>query len=258
MSRSPLKDRPLRNPGQSGDDELDNIIRDTLVPYALAGSMTFIMAFMEWTRWFTGARPNPWLYTLLFALVFAIGFVKIRGAFKRAKNIKLGRDGERAVGQYLELLRENGAKVFHDVRGPSFNIDHVVLHASGVYVIETKTYSKPDSGQPVIQFDGEGVQIMGRTPDRNPVSQSQALARWLGELLADSTGKAFHPRPVVVFPGWFIEPTAEAKKSDVWVLNPKALPAFIANSRAQLSAESVQLAAFHLSRYVRALERQKK
>lgn len=257
MAKSPLKDKPLRNPGQSGDDELSGIIEDTFVPYAMAGGMAFMMAVMEWVRWLTGAKPNPWLFTALFALVFAVGFVKFRSAIKRARNIKLGRDGEKAVGQYLELLREKGAKVFHDIKGPSFNIDHVVIHASGIYVIETKTYSKPDSGKPKILFDGDKVTIMSRSPDRNPVEQARALSRWLKELLADTTGKTFHPRPVDVSPGWFIEPTAEAKRSDVWVLNPKALPAFTANSRLQMSAEDVQLAAFHLSRYVRTFDDQK-
>jgi hypothetical protein len=56
---------------------------------------------------------------------------------------------------------------------------------------------------------------------------------------------------VVLFPGWFIEPTAESKQSDVWVLNPKALPAFISNSRKRLSVEDVSLVAYHLSRFIR-------
>jgi hypothetical protein len=56
---------------------------------------------------------------------------------------------------------------------------------------------------------------------------------------------------VVLFPGWFIEPTAESKQSDVWVLNPKALPAFISNSQKRLSGEDMSLVAYHLSRFVR-------
>jgi len=56
---------------------------------------------------------------------------------------------------------------------------------------------------------------------------------------------------VVLFPGWFIEPTAEARQSDVWVLNPKALPAFISNSGEQLTDEDVGLVGYHLSRFVR-------
>ena len=56
----------------------------------------------------------------------------------------------------------------------------------------------------------------------------------------------------MLFSGCRIEPTAESKQSDVWVLNPKALPAFIANSQKRLSGEDVRLVAFHLSRFVRA------
>jgi hypothetical protein len=39
---------------------------------------------------------------------------------------------------------------------------------------------------------------------------------------------------------------------EVWVLEPNALPAFINNAPAMISASDVALAAFHLSRYVRS------
>jgi hypothetical protein len=73
----------------------------------------------------------------------------------------------------------------------------------------------------------------------------------LSDLLKESTGRAFPVRPVVVFPGWRIEPTAEARTSDVWVLNPKALPAFIAHSQSRMKPDEVAMCSFHLSRYVR-------
>lgn len=36
-------------------------------------------------------------------------------------------EGERAVGQFLEQLREQGFHVFHDVVGTGFNVDHVLV-----------------------------------------------------------------------------------------------------------------------------------
>ena len=45
---------------------------------------------------------------------------------------------------------------------------------------------------------------------------------------------------------------SEARQSDVWILNPKALPAFIPNSGEQLTDEDVGLVGYHLSRFVRA------
>jgi hypothetical protein len=73
----------------------------------------------------------------------------------------------------------------------------------------------------------------------------------LKQIIKESTGKDIDVKKVVLFPGWFIEPTAESKESYVWVLNPKALPSFIANSREQLVSEDLNLVAYHLSRFVR-------
>jgi len=55
----------------------------------------------------------------------------------------------------------------------------------------------------------------------------------------------------VLFPGWFVELTAETKNSDVWGLNPKAISSFISRSKPQLKDDEVNLLSFHLSRYVR-------
>jgi hypothetical protein len=83
------------------------------------------------------------------------------------------------------------------------------------------------------------------------VKQARAQAKWLQDLILETSGKRVPVRPVVVFPGWFVVPTAEAKSSEVWVLNPKALPAFIEHSDTQLAEADVHLVASHLTRYVR-------
>ena len=244
--KSPLKSKPLRNPGDSVQKELDDLLIDKVLYHFVVAGFLIILALVEWSRWYFQKPPNPLFYTVISIGYVAFAGLKFRKTIKRAKNLKLGRDGERAVGQYLEGLRESGAKVFHDIPGENFNLDHVVIHSSGVYVIETKTHSKPDTGNPTIVFDGETVTYWGKQPDRNPVTQVRAAASWLSQLLQESSGKK-----VAVRPGWYIEPTAEAKRSDVWVLNPKALPSFIGNSRVTLSPEDMQLFSFHLSRYVR-------
>jgi hypothetical protein len=70
---------------------------------------------------------------------------------------------------------------------------------------------------------------------------------------AEETVRDIEIRKVVLFPGWIIEPTVESKQSDVWVLNPKALPAFISNSREQISNEDVNQISHHLSMHIRAV-----
>lgn len=249
--KSPLKSNPLRNPGDSVQEELSDLFVDKVLYHLVVAGFLIMLALVEWSRWYFQKPPSPLFYTIIAIAYIAYAAIKIRKSIKTAKNLKLGRDGERAVGQYLEELRESGAKVFHDIPGQNFNLDHVVIHSSGIYVIETKTHSKPDKGRATIVFDGETVTYWGRQPDRNPITQVKAAASWLSELLNESCGRKTNIRPVVVYPGWYIEPTAEAKSSDVWVLNPKALPAFIGHSRTTLTPEEMKLFAFHLSRYVR-------
>lgn len=250
--KSPLTDKPLRNPGESLDIKLQDILLDEVLFYFLIAVVFTIMALLEWWRWLTSSPPLPFFYSIIAALTIVFAGWKTKRALIKVKRIRLGRDGEKAVGQYLDLLREKGARIFHDIQGNGFNLDHVVIHTSGVYVVETKTFSKPDRGEAKITYDGESILKQGIKPDRNPVIQVRASRKWLYDLLKESTGKGFLVRPVIVFPGWYIEPTAEAKSSDVWALNPKALPAFIEKSRNRITPEDVSLCAYHLSRHARA------
>jgi hypothetical protein len=99
----------------------------------------------------------------------------------------------------------------------------VVISTHEIYAIETKTRTKPSS---------------------------KTAARWLERRLQESTGKRHFVRGVVVFPGWFVE--QRGPRADVWVLEPKALPAFIENAPAMIAPSDVALAADHLARYVRS------
>ena len=250
--KSPIKRRPLRNAGDSLEEEIQKVIWEQFAAYYFFAGTLFVIAALEWLRFFTKAGPNPIVFSVIALCAVALVVYKTRLASKHVRNLKLGRDGEKAVGQFLERLRERGAQVIHDFPGENFNIDHVVVHQSGVYAIETKTYSKPDRGEPRILFDGQSVQIPGRKLERDPVRQARAQAKWLQETILETSGKRVPVRPVVVFPGWFVVPTAEAKSSDVWVLNPKALPAFIEHSGAQLPEPAVHLITSHLTRYIRS------
>ncbi|MDA0674276.1 MAG: nuclease-related domain-containing protein [Cyanobacteria bacterium] len=148
-------------------------------------------------------------------------------------------------------MRESGYRIFHDILGNGFNIDHIIISDRGIFTVETKTYSKPGKGRSEIHFDGEALLLNGRPPHRDPVVQAKAQADWCRQTLQESTGKVYPVKSVIVFPGWFVRPTAEGKRSTLWVLNPKALPSFIQNEPQRLKPEEVQLAAYHLSRYIR-------
>lgn len=246
--RSPLKDKPLRYAGQSLDEQIEDIAINALLWFLILSFMV-ILTVSEWLRFFHPAPAQPGLITILTAIALIIGAYKIVFDIKAASRLKMARDGEKLVAEGLQEMIKQGATVLNDIQGDKFNIDHVVVSKHGIYLIETKTFSKPAKKEAKISFDNERVFADGFLIDRNPIQQAKALAKWLQELLMQSTGIKFAIRPVVLFPGWFIEPMKRGQ--EVWILNPKALPTFISNEPVVLKDTDVHLAAFHLSRYIR-------
>lgn len=247
--RSPLKDKPLRNPGQSLDEQIHDLISDYALGPLVFALFVVLIAVLEWLKYYWSVPRSPILYSFVAIPPLAYAVLRFFRVKREWETLRLGRDGEKDVGQKLEVLREAGYEVFHDIIGDGFNIDHVLIGPAGVFTVETKTYSKRP-GNPSVVFDGNKVLIDGLEPDRNPVVQAKVQAGWLRELLSESTGQKYDVRPVIVYPGWFVENRSPGKKT-IWVLNPKGLPGFLDHEPVQLTSEEAQLASFHLNRFAR-------
>ncbi|MCH8493585.1 MAG: NERD domain-containing protein [Idiomarina sp.] len=250
--KSPLKSKPLNNPGQSLEVRLNDIAVERVYFPLTIMMFALVFAAVEWIRWYSNSPPNPLMISVMALLVVIWTVYKVARAFKEAGTIKQGIAGEKAVGQFLERLRSDGAEVFHDIQGENFNLDHVVIHRSGVYVVETKTMKKPASGKTELTFDGEQVLFGNKPLPRNPVPQVSAASAWLKELLAESSGRKIHVRGIVTFPGWYVRSSHNRNNSRIWVLNPKAIPSFISKQSDLLSPEDVHLLKFHLGKFIRA------
>lgn len=253
--KSPLKDKPLRHAGQSLDEEINRLIEDNALPYISVSVVMIVLSMFEWYQWYFQLPPSPFIFTSLAFLVVAFSTYKIINIRSHLKNLRLGRDGEKAVGQYLESFRSaNGIKVFHDIKGDSFNIDHVVVSTKGIYIIETKTHSKPIKGKAEILFDGKQLLFNGADYGDRIIVQVKAENKWLTELIQELTARKFPIQPVIAFPGWFVKMT-NTNDSGIWALNPRGLPTFLNNQQEVMSLEDVQLVSNHLSRYIRSLEK---
>jgi hypothetical protein len=137
--KSPLKRKPLRNPGQTLDEEIQRLFEDKVFSYLWFVGGFFILALMEWYGYLTSSPRRPWLFTCAALVTLAWAAWKIVPLRRHIAGLKQGRDGERAVGHFLERLRSTGAHVLHDIPGDDFNLDHVVISERGIFVVETKT-----------------------------------------------------------------------------------------------------------------------
>jgi hypothetical protein len=164
------------------------------------------------------------------------------------EQLRLGIRGEREVGRYLEDFRALGYRVFHDIPGEGFNVDHVLIGPGGIFTIETKTRMKSRQGK--VEYDGKRVLVDGIAPDRDPIAQSEHAASFMQELMTRMTDRSVAVRPVVLFPGWFV--TKQPRGCRTWVLNTKALRSFVENEPTRLSSEDIALFADRMTAHLSA------
>lgn len=251
-SKSPLKVRPLRTPGQSLGEALNDLLFGKLFMWFMFGVLAVVLAAMEWLRWYFRAPPQPVILTVFAVVMCGVAIWRIARLVPTVRQLALGYRGEKVVGQCLEQLRAKGYQVFHDIEGDGHNIDHALVGPGGVFVIETKTISKPAKGESEIVFNGETITVNGLTPDRNPIVQVQAAARELAAIIRETSGADIFVRPVVLYPGWF---TRQPKGPPVWVLNENALPKFLDHENGKLSQGEVTRISAGIAMHVRNSER---
>src|SRR6476619_71065 len=121
-TRSPLKAQPHRLPGQSVEEERDRVLSEVVEQWLLLAIFMIVLAGMEWYRLAVDLKPSPILFSIAAVLVCAFAGWRIWRVLPTIRALRQARDGERAVGQFLEGLRAQGYRVFHDLIGDGFNV----------------------------------------------------------------------------------------------------------------------------------------
>src|SRR5688572_18756785 len=103
--RSPLKRKPLRNPGQSLEERVQDVLTDRLLLPLIGALFLCAVAVLDWWRLFTSADPQPVVATVLAGLAIAFVARRFIAVRRELKSLRLGIDGEKAVAQYLEAHR---------------------------------------------------------------------------------------------------------------------------------------------------------
>jgi Nuclease-related domain len=144
----------------------------------------------------------------------------------------VGGDGEVRLGDRLDLLRDDGVVAIHDRRVPATraNIDHIVVSATGVYVVDAKRYK----GKKVERREAGGwfrTDLRLNVGGRDGTKLIAGMARQV-EAVRDAIGGRDVPiQPVVCFIdadwGWFAQPFTV---DGVLVCWPKALLSMLRES----------------------------
>ena len=217
----------------------------------IIAAMLALFAGLEWWYYLQPEIRSPYPATLLAMLAVAYVSYNFWGVFPDLHQYSQDVEAEQYVGQLLEKLREQGYRVFHDLQGDDVSVDHVIVGTTGIYTIETCALSNRAEGK--LKFDGEFIFTNGKLLKQSPVAQAKSQAGWLKSALKLNVGKEFDVWPVVLFPGWNIDQPASAFR-EMWVLEPKSFPTFLAGKPQILTLDEVKIVSGQVSLLIRAQE----
>lgn len=241
----------LRQPGQGQMELVHKFDKDELewLAYASLIPIVALWPMLAAMKRFKGGGQVAWALTSL--LVFGVAlYLAIRILAKRLdeqNNRYLGAFGERFIAECLEPMNRLGWKVFHDMpaegKRKDFNLDHVVVGPTGVYVIETKTWRK-EIGKGIagasVVYDGRNLRGP-RGVNNKPLDQVEANARWLQEFLKKEAKVDVFVKPVLTFPEWGVNFDLSAPdKRDTRVVISSSLVKFLTTGQRPLDSEQVE------------------
>jgi hypothetical protein len=247
---SPITKPLLNLPGQSTDNALQELLEDHFLFPMMFLATLFIMCGMEWFGYLTKIPRNPLAYSVITMVAAIVMGIHWKRQWSRAQALQLGRQGERAVAEYLNHHLEIDARVFHDLPTNHGNIDHVIICSKGIYAVETKTRSKPRRRGALVSIASNGILVDGFKPDRDPLAQAQTCAIDLHQIMKSFTKRPIFVQPIVAFPGWDIVDRRET--TNVWVVEPRDIGHRLSVAQDQLTEVEVARLARRLGKYIRA------
>lgn len=234
--RSPLTQNLLRAPGQGLQEQIDDLRDNADLWVTLLMFVPVLMGSIHLAQSYVLEAKESWPRTTMLVVISAVALIvalrKILLITARLDRLRLGLDGEVAVGQELNRVMRQGAAVFHDFPAEDFNIDHVVIAPQGVFAIETKGFSKPKLGggasDATVGYDGKRL-TFPLWSSSAPLEQAARNAKWLADWLARSTGTPVAVTPVLALPGWFVDLKG---RGEVRVYSGKQLSSLLEGRRA--------------------------
>jgi hypothetical protein len=246
--RFPVEGPLRRLPGQSIRDERERLFDDKVMGYFFAVLVTWLLAGSQWLYEWTGA-PNPRFATLVAVIVTVYCAYRIRRVYPEFRNLNLGEKGERRVSEVLRTLRDRDYVTFDDLLLEGVNVDHVVVGPGGVFAVETKTFSI--FGNVSAGIDASGVLQLGGNPAfKDPLKQARASAAMVSAELKRWMHRDIWVNPVVVLPGWRIDPPKV--ETGVVILNEETIAEFFKTRPEKLSTSEIRDICSHLDRSARS------
>ncbi len=266
-ARTPFGDdtRLLRTAGESQLRHVLKLDEEAILWMVMAGSAPVLLGLFCVMGVTQLPHTLQWAGLAATAVLFVVAFILSAGWFAgktaESHNRYLGYFGERMVAEHLDSLKARGWRIFHDVpatdNGRKFNVDHVAVGPTGVFVVETKTRRKgrarPGFESHKVYFDGHSL-VWPWGEDNHGLEQAEQNAKWLGRLLETELREIVAVTPYLALPGWFVEMKPAQDPRPCRVTNPKGLDKFLPNGAEVLPEARIDAIAAKLEDLCRDVE----
>lgn len=186
-------------------------------------------------------------FTILTGVIFIYGFRESCRLIKHIRNCYKGMEGERLVGEMLNKLSNDSVRVFHDVCGSEFNVDHLIVSTRGIFTIETKHYDRKKGYNFLFQ---DGKLLFNGRQCRTLLNQMDGEASFIREKLDELCGRVYPIQKVAIIIGAYID-NPQSDFSNYWILNENSFPKFFNNSKEVLSIDEVRLISTQLTEWLK-------
>lgn len=226
--RNPLTEDLLRLPAESLTERLRDMALDLMIVLYASIAIPSIVLLTLFSSWIDVDKVQINFISVVGVIAILAGSAwsarKTVLVMRELKATRAGIEGEMATAQLLSPLLAKGWKLFHDIPGRRGNVDHVLVGPGGVFAIETKFRSKPQSikgkESAAARYDGEAIQFpTGK--DTLAIQQAAAVSREISATLSGKLGEPVSVSPVVSLPGWFVTTICKPSPGQVAVINPK-------------------------------------
>lgn len=253
LRKNPINMDLLRSPGESLREQIEDKKLDidtylTMIP---------VLPLLLYISYLQSSKSI--FYSLVLCcsgiICILIAAYKLQKLIKIKTKLSLGYDAELSIGQELNTLMRDGYYVFHDIPAENYNIDHVVVGATGVFAIETKGRSKPikkdGTSEFKVKYDGKQLNFPNWV-ETKPLEQAKRQANSLQKWLSNAVGEAVEVKPILAIPGWYIE---RSGSQGIIVINGKnPLSIFGKSNGSELNEKLISQVAYQLDQRCRTVK----
>lgn len=198
-------DSIMHEAAQRFRDELDRLSasQSIYLGSALVFAVLFTAAYVLRAQELFAGYPDWQLYMQLAFLFFAVALAifQLGKTIIAARQVKILRDANIAVGHQLRQISNGITQVFHDAETTAGVVDHVLIGQAGLYAINVIARRAPNDGN--VRLIGNALQFSNTDNDVSIVdiaAKSRRLEKEFTELL----GHKVRVRSVIAAPGWEI------------------------------------------------------